>query len=188
MNSTPWPTLIGDTTLGLAAVTAEWAAGKLDVKKKKYQGKEKISIFLFASYRPGKVKWRQLINLHWSAYGHFIFVFLIFGCCCCCCCWNWIFLFGVAIHPLAFINNFILFKKKTADSISQQFQSSLNELEEFWSANEWNFPSISDLRSSASLLMDELARFFFGSLTAVVNNANYPGQKNLFGFGYTAHV
>ena len=112
MNSTPWPTLIGDTTLGLAAVTAEWAAGKLDVKKKKYQGKEKISIFLFASYRPGKVKWRQLINLHWSAYGHFIFVFLIFGCCCCCCCWNWIFLFGVAIHPLAFINNFIFFFKK----------------------------------------------------------------------------
>ena len=41
MNSTPWPTLIGDTTLGLAAVTAEWAAGKLDVKKKNTKAKRK---------------------------------------------------------------------------------------------------------------------------------------------------
>ena len=155
-------------------------------KKIPRQRENKYFPFCFLPTRKGKMEATHkspLISLR----PFFFFVFLIFGCCCCCCCWNWIFLFGVAIHPLAFINNFIFFKK-TADSISQQFQSSLNELEEYWSANEWNFPSISDLRSSASLLMDELARFFFGSLTAVVNNANYPGQKNLFGFGYTAHV
>jgi hypothetical protein len=51
--------------LGLAAVTAEWAAGKLDVKKKIPRQRENKYFFSFLLfYRPGKVKWRQLINLH----------------------------------------------------------------------------------------------------------------------------